>query len=171
MSSGTALALLKTLDFCDPQSPFRRHQSRRDSPRVQRCSRGARYDCRGPPEQLRSYSSNLTDIVEGGNGKFATAKGAGNLTNSDIFVNPPMTPPDPGDRRYHNDRQHFQRTKSEEVGSLRLGVYDPGLELFLFDHPPRQVGLLTRHVVRNVRWRFQSSLQFVISLCHLSNTN
>lgn len=41
------------------------------------------------------YSSNLTYIVEGGTGKFATATGAGILTTEDIFVNPPMTP-DPG---------------------------------------------------------------------------
>jgi hypothetical protein len=76
MPSGTAVALLKTLDFCDPLSPFRRHRSRRDSPRVQRCPRGRGTTAARPPEQLRSYSSNLTDIVEGGNGKFATAKGA-----------------------------------------------------------------------------------------------
>jgi hypothetical protein len=42
------------------------------------------------------FNSNLSYVVEGGTGKFSTETGNGNLTFSDIIVNPPMNPPDPG---------------------------------------------------------------------------
>jgi hypothetical protein len=42
------------------------------------------------------FNSNLSYVVEGGTGKFSTETGNGNLTFSDIIVNPPISPPDPG---------------------------------------------------------------------------
>ena len=96
MPSGTALALLKTLDFCDPQSPFGGIGLAETRPAGSGAPTGRGTTDGAAGTVTIYYSSNLTDIVEGGTGKFATANGAGNLTNSDIFVNPPMTTPDPG---------------------------------------------------------------------------
>jgi hypothetical protein len=39
------------------------------------------------------FNSNLSYVIEGGTGKFSSETGDGNLTFSDIIVNPPMTPP------------------------------------------------------------------------------
>ena len=44
----------------------------------------------GPPVTI-DFNSNLSYAVEGGTGPFATAKGTGNLTASDIIVNPSGT--------------------------------------------------------------------------------
>jgi hypothetical protein len=44
----------------------------------------------GPPVTI-DFNSNLSYAVEGGTGPFATAKGNGNLTASDIIVNPSGT--------------------------------------------------------------------------------